>query len=113
MTLAIERESPPLRVDETGTVRIGASRVTLDVVIGAFRDGESPEAIAEDFDTVTLAEVYAAIGYYLRHRVEVDAYLAQRDAEGEAMQREAESRPDYKLWRERLLERAKQRGLKI
>jgi uncharacterized protein (DUF433 family) len=112
MTLPIEKESPPLRVDETGTVRIGASRVTLDVVVDAFRSGESPEAIAEDFDTISLAEVYAAIGYYLRHQKQLDAYLAKRDAEADAMQREAESKPDYKLWRERLLERAKQRGLR-
>ncbi len=47
----------PLRLDAQGTIRMGRSRVTLDTVIEAYQHGTSPEAIAEQFPAVTLAEV--------------------------------------------------------
>jgi hypothetical protein len=37
MSLALEHETPPLREDETGAIRVGSSRVLLDVVIRAFQ----------------------------------------------------------------------------
>ncbi len=45
MNLVLERETPPLREDETGSVRVGNSRVLLETVIRAFQDGASPESI--------------------------------------------------------------------
>ena len=68
----------PLRLDAQGIIRVGRSRVTLDTVIAAFRQGASPEAIARQFPAVTLAEVYGAIAYYLQHQPEMDAYLQAR-----------------------------------
>jgi uncharacterized protein (DUF433 family) len=105
VTLTIETDPVPLRVDDTGTVRVGGTRVTLDTVIGFFNQGESPEEIAYGFDTLKLADIYTVIGYYLRHRAEVDAYLKQRDEEAEALRREIQAQPRYKEFRERLLAR--------
>jgi uncharacterized protein (DUF433 family) len=68
----------PLRLDDQGTIRVGQSRVTLDTVIGAFRQGTNPEEIARQFPAVTLAEVYGAIAYHLQHQAEVDSYLQAR-----------------------------------
>src|SRR3954454_6503303 len=68
----------PLRLDDQGTIRVGQSRVTLDTVIGAFRQGTNPEEIARPFPAVTLAEIYGAIAYYLQHQAEVDSYLQAR-----------------------------------
>ncbi len=45
MSLVLERETPPLHQDETGAIRVGNSRVLLEVVIRAFQDGASPESI--------------------------------------------------------------------
>lgn len=42
MSLVLEREAPPLREDETGAIRVGNSRVLLEVVLRAFQDGASP-----------------------------------------------------------------------
>ena len=111
MTIAIDKEEPPLRRDETGTIRVGASRITLDIVITAFNMGLSAEVIAEDYPSITLAEVYATIAYYLRHRPQVDAYLAERDDESRRLRDEIEARPGYRELKDRLLARARARGL--
>src|SRR4051812_1287586 len=107
MPLTIHEDAVPLRVDETGTVRVGRTRVILELVVHAFRDGATPEQIVQDYDTLNLADVYAVIGYYLRHRDEVDAYLAQRAAEAEELRKKIEASqshlPDI---RARLLARA-------
>lgn len=55
------------------------------------KSGESPESIYESYDTVALADVYAVLAYYLRHRHEVEAYLAEREREGLEIQTFIES----------------------
>jgi uncharacterized protein (DUF433 family) len=61
---------------------VAGSRVSLESIIFAFREGLSPETIAaECFPTLSLEQVYGTITYYLSHRPEIDAYL--RDAEDE------------------------------
>jgi uncharacterized protein (DUF433 family) len=91
MTLNLQPESPPLRADETGTVRVGDSQVILDLVIHAFRDGATPEQIVQSYDTLTLADVYAVVGYYLRHRDEVDGYLEQRQLQADELRKRIEA----------------------
>ncbi len=95
MTLLLHADPVPLRLDETGTVRVGNSRVTLDVLLADYRSGLPPEEIVRQLDTLELADVYAAIAYYHRHRGEVEQYLRQREAEAEALRRDIEARqPD-------------------
>jgi uncharacterized protein (DUF433 family) len=112
MAPMIETSAPPLRVDETGTIRVGSSRVTLDIVIGGYHLGWSPEQIAHAYSTVTLAEVYATIGYYLTHREELDSYLQVRQREAEELKRKIESEPGYQEMKDKLLARARERGLR-
>ena len=83
MPRSIHADAPPLRLEESGAIRVGGSRVLLEIVLGDYLAGESPEAIAESYSTLDLADVHATIAYYLRHRAEVDEYLAQRDRLGE------------------------------
>jgi uncharacterized protein (DUF433 family) len=73
MGFQIQADAPPLRVDEHGVCRGSGTRVTLEVILGAYLRGESPEEIADSYPSVPLSDVYATIGYYLRHRAEVDA----------------------------------------
>lgn len=61
-----------------GVLRIKGTRVSLDSVIIAFNQGATPEQIVQDYDSLTLGQVYAAISYYLQNRDEVDTYLAGR-----------------------------------
>jgi len=90
MSLTIHPDAPPLRIDETGTVRVGKTRVVLEAVVQAFRDGATPEQVVQDYDTLELADVYGVVAYYLRHREEVDAYLADRDREAAELRQRVE-----------------------
>ena len=54
MNLVLECESPPLREDETGAIRVGNSRVLLELVIRGFQDGASPETIVQRYSTLSL-----------------------------------------------------------
>lgn len=106
MTLAIEPESPPLQLDGTGTIRVGSSRVLLELVIHAFEDGATPEAIVQRYPTVGLSDVYGAIHYYLRHSGEVARYMAERERQAQHMRDRIEARQgDMSGVRARLLAR--------
>ncbi len=108
-TLTIHAEPVPLRTDEYGAVRVGTSRVLLDVVVDEFKKGASAEAIAHNYPTLQLADVYAVIGYYLRHQDEVNAYLLAREKEADRLRQEIESKqPDRSNLRAKLLERRAQ-----
>jgi hypothetical protein len=62
-------------------------------VIIVMQRGATPEQIVMDFDTLKLADVYAVIAYYLRNEPEVEAYLADREAETERRESEHKSQP--------------------
>ncbi len=94
MKLEIRTDPPPLREDLGGVIRVGPTRVTLEAVVNAYKRGESPEEIVEAFDTLQLAVVYSVIGYYLRHKTGVDAYVQWAEAEAEAIRRKIESSRD-------------------
>lgn len=61
-----------------GGWRVGESRVSLDSVIHGYWEGLSPEAIVDEFPTLTAEQVYGAIAWYLGHRTEVDQHLQQQ-----------------------------------
>jgi uncharacterized protein (DUF433 family) len=62
-----------------GTYYLAGTRVSLDSIAHAFRRGESPEAIAQDFELLRLEQVYGAIAYYLANQSNVDAYLSRQE----------------------------------
>lgn len=102
--------SVPLRTDVEGAIRIGKTRVLLEIVIDAFQRGETPEGIVQSFPSLKLQEVYAVIAYYLQNRVDVDAYVKRIKAEGEALRREIEAKQsDMTELRERLLNRLEEK----
>jgi uncharacterized protein (DUF433 family) len=84
----------PLTTDADGVVRVGGTRVTLDTLVEAYADGLTAEAIVEQYPSLSLADVYTALGYYLRHRADVDAYLARRRQQAADVRRENEARAD-------------------
>ncbi len=102
--LPLHADAPPLRVDHGGAVRVGNSRISLDFVVEQYEDGMTPEDMVRAYDTLVLADVYAIIAYYLRHRDEVWAYLKRRKEEADALQAKIEGeRP--RVSREELLAR--------
>lgn len=92
MAFTVQVESPPLREEADGALRVGDSRVLLELVIRAFRDGASPETIVQSYSSLSLRDVYAVIAYYLRHSDEVDRYLARREDAADAVRQRVEGR---------------------
>src|SRR6516164_1954811 len=89
--LPLPAESPPLRVDEGGAVRVGNSRVSLDLVVEQYENGMTPEDMLRAYDTLQLADVHAVIAFYLRHRDEVRAYAKRREEEAKALRAKIEA----------------------
>lgn len=100
-------ETIPLETDAHGVTRVSKTRVTLDTIVIAFKDGATAEEIAQQYPTVPLADVYYVIGYYLRKRDEVESYLKERKREADDLQGQMEARFNPVGIRERLLARQK------
>jgi uncharacterized protein (DUF433 family) len=104
VTFTAQAEAPPLHEDASGALRVGDSRVLLEVVVRAFQDGATPETIVQRYSTLALPDVYAVIAYYLRHRSEIEEYLARREQKAEEVRRRIESQQgDLSEIRARLL----------
>ncbi|SRR5437879_2658692 len=101
----------PLRTDQSGVLRVGDTRVSLDSVIYAFKDGATPEEIVQQFTTLDLADVYSVISYYLQNTAEIDEYLRRRTAQRAEMKKEIEARFDPHGIRDRLLARKRSSNL--
>ena len=91
MEIHFHREGPPLRRDNAGAIRVGSSRVLLELVIRAFQDGATAEGIAQRYPSATLSDIYSVIAYYLRHRGEIDAYLQEREQLAESVRQRVSS----------------------
>ena len=76
MNLSFEPVAVPLFDDGQGGLRITGTRVLLERIVHAFEDGATPEGIVQSYDTLQLADVYAVLSWYLRHKVEVQDYRA-------------------------------------
>lgn len=66
-----------------GCYLITGTRVSLDSVIYAFLQGDSPERIALCLPPLTREQVCQAIGYYLANRSEIDPYLRLEEVDFE------------------------------
>lgn len=111
MSLAAARSEPvPLSADADGVLRVGGTRVPLATVVEAFCEGATPEEIVLRYPSLDLADVYSVIGYFLHHRAEVDAYLAEQRRQPEAIRAENEAHFDPTGVRDRLMKRRRQAG---
>jgi uncharacterized protein (DUF433 family) len=100
----LEALAPPFRVDDGGVVRVGNSRISLDLVVEQYENGMTVDDMVRAYDTLALADVHAVIAYYLQHRNEVQAYLKRRTEEAETLRAKIEmERP--RVTREEILAR--------
>src|SRR5919202_3600644 len=95
MTTLETTQALPLRLTEDGTIRIAESRVSLDSVVHHYKLGAFAEQIAQKFPALDLADVYAAITYYLTHEETVEDYLRRQEAKGDELQKRIEADPQY------------------
>ncbi len=105
MMIAEQTEKLPLATDADGVIRVGGTRVTLESVVGAFHEGATAEEIVQQYPTLELADVYATLGFCLRHREEVEGYLKNVREQATVTRQENERRHPSPGIRERLLAR--------
>lgn len=110
MALPLTATPPPLTLDADGTVRVGGTRVPLDTLVVAFKEGATAEEIVQRYPSLALADAYAALAYYLQHQPAVDAYLRQREQHAAEVRREIEARFPPDGIRARLLARRERQG---
>jgi uncharacterized protein (DUF433 family) len=80
--------------------RIAGHRIRVrDVVIWHEKLGMSPDAIVDQYPTITLADVHAALAYYWDHRDEIEQAIAAERALAEELRRQFVSPVQEKLAR--------------
>jgi len=90
---------------DDGTIRVGSSRVLLELVVYQFKQGATAEQIQHSFPSLTLREAYGAIYYYLEHTEEVEAYLTAQDRRADGLERTVRDTPASSSLQKKLLER--------
>jgi uncharacterized protein (DUF433 family) len=102
----------PLHEDPPGVFRVGNTRVLLELVLEAFKRGESAEAIVRSYRSLRLADVYAVISRYLADPTPFEEYLRRCSEEAEAVRRKLEDAGmTGRVSKEELLARARAKGL--
>ncbi|MEA3339506.1 MAG: DUF433 domain-containing protein [Chloroflexota bacterium] len=92
-------------MDADGVVRVGGTRVTLDTIVAAFKEGATAEEIVYQYPSLYLADVYSVLSYYLQRRADVETYLRQRQRQAADVRERNEDRFDPRGTRNRLLAR--------
>jgi len=102
----------PLREDPVGVFRVGNTGVLLELVLNAFKNGKSPEAIVRSYGSLRLADVYSLISRYLADPAPFDDYLRRCDVEAQKVRLELEAAGvTGKVSKAELLNRARAKGL--
>ena len=101
----------PLSEDPPGVFCVGESRVLLELVISAFKQGGSPEGIARSYRSLRLADIYAVISRYLANPAPFDEYLRQCNEQSDAVRSTIEAAQPAGPTKDELLVRARAKGL--
>lgn len=59
-----------------GEIRLTGHRIGLLHLVDCYNEGMSPDQIAEHFPTLPVSLIQDVVGFYQKHRGEVDAYVA-------------------------------------
>ncbi|MDA1229809.1 MAG: DUF433 domain-containing protein [Planctomycetota bacterium] len=90
-TPTLEPVSVPLHQDASGALRIADTRVLLELIVRAFRAGATPEEIVQAYDTLKLRDVYSVVAWCLNNESAVADYMADRELQASAVQKEIET----------------------
>lgn len=97
--------SAQLNNDTAGVIRIGGTRVTLDTVISAFKNGSTCEEIVFQFPVLKLANIYSIESYYLNNQDKVEAYLEKHERIADKIEKNIQAHFDTRDIRQRLKKR--------
>lgn len=91
-----------LHMDANGEIRLTGNRIGLFHLVHYYGEGYSAEMLACQYPTLPLALIHKVIGFYLDHKNELDAYVAQYRVDLERQRAENPRRLDLTTLRQRL-----------
>ncbi|MCT7951842.1 DUF433 domain-containing protein [Ancylothrix sp. C2] len=71
-----------------GRPRIEGTRVSVQAIAVLYKEGMTPEEIAQEFDFLSLGQVYAALAYYHANQELIENLLAEEKAEYQRLEAE-------------------------
>ncbi|ETX03837.1 DUF433 domain-containing protein [Candidatus Entotheonella palauensis] len=74
-----------------GRPRIAGTGVTVQRIVGWYKQGLSPEAISTEVPHLSLAQVYAALTYYHANQEQIEAGMAAEEAEAKQLEKQHET----------------------
>jgi uncharacterized protein (DUF433 family) len=69
-----------------GRLRIDGTRMTVNQLVVWYKQGYTPEEIADQYLHLTLAQVYTALAYYHANREEIEVDLAAEKIEADRLE---------------------------
>src|SRR5437870_3793157 len=64
--------------DNPNGIRVRGTRINIEVVVRETRDGLSPDEIVQDYPSLTLEQVHAALAYYHHNKSSMDEYMERQ-----------------------------------
>ena len=92
-------EPSPFAFDQYGRAQVGGTRVTLEVLLGRYRRGDTFEDLHSGFPTVPVDALRAVIAYYGRNTGVLDRWLDTKVEEFEETRRRVEGMYETDEWR--------------
>jgi uncharacterized protein (DUF433 family) len=71
-----------------GRLRIEGTRITVNQIVTLYKQGLTPEGIADQYSNLSLAQVYTALAYYHANKEEIEIDLADEKEEAIRLERE-------------------------
>jgi len=71
-----------------GRLRIEGTRITVNQIVILYKQGYTPEEIADQYSHLSLAQVYTALAYFHANKEEIEADLAAEKEEAIRLERE-------------------------
>ena len=91
-----------LQQDTDGFIHVTGHRIGLQHLVHYYNEGFSPEMLACEYPSLSLAEIHKVLAFYLENRMDVDRYIADRQDEIEEQRRSATAGPALAELRQRL-----------
>ena len=71
-----------------GRLRIEGTRITVNQIVTLYKQGYTPEEIADQYSHLSFAQVYTALAYFHANKEEIEADLDAEKEEAIRLERE-------------------------
>ena len=62
-----------------GRPYLNGTRVPISAIALSYKQGYLPQEIVQQFERLSIAQIYAALAYYYTNQVEIDANIAREE----------------------------------